>query len=136
MVATTIIIGFLVLLADQAALVGQIALALLALAYVATALGVVLPRLAMKRIVRAEKERELGPLQERLDDLAGRLGSLTEREDKELVRLRETHDLIRRSGESVLPLSSVGQLLSSLIIPTITVALSQAGREFILRLFR
>lgn len=136
MVATTIIVGFLILLADQAALVGQIALALLALAYVATALGVLLPRLAMKRIVLAEKERELAPLQERLDDLAGRLGSLTEREDKELVRLRETHDLIRRSGESVLPLSSVGQLLSSLIIPTTTVVLSQAGREFILRLFR
>jgi hypothetical protein len=136
MVATTIIVGFLLLLADQAALVGQIALALLLLAYLATAFGVILPRLAMKRIVRAEKERELGPLQERLDNLAGRLGELSEREEKELSRLRETHDLIRRSGESVLPLSSIGQLLSSLIIPTITVALSQAGREFILRLFR
>jgi hypothetical protein len=136
LVATTIIIGFLVLLADQAALVGQIALALLALAYVATAFGVVLPRLAMKRIVLAEKERELAPLQERLDELAGRLRGLTEQEEKELVRLRDTHDLIRRSGETVLPLSSVGQLVSSLIIPTVTVALSQAGREFILRLFR
>jgi len=136
LVATTIIVGFLVLLADQAALVGQIALALLGLAYVATAVGVLLPRLAMKRIVRAEKERELSPLQERLDDLAGRLSRLDEREEKELVRLRDTHDLIRRSSESVLPLSSVGQLLSSLIIPTITVALSQAGREFIARLFK
>lgn len=136
LVATTIIVGFLILFADQAALVGEIALSLLALAYLATAMGVILPRLAMKRIVRAEKERELAPIQERLDDLAGRLGELTEREDKELVRLRETHDLIRRSGESVLPLSSVGGLLSSLIIPTLTVALSQAGREFIARLFK
>jgi hypothetical protein len=136
LVATTIIVGFLLLLTDQAMLVGQIALALLALAYVATAFGVLLPRLAMKRIVLAEKERELGPLQERLDELASRLRGLTIDEEKELVRLRDTHDLIRRSGESVLPLSSVGQLMSSLIIPTITVALSQAGREFILRLFR
>ncbi|HTE50222.1 MAG TPA: hypothetical protein VK698_05065 [Kofleriaceae bacterium] len=136
LVATTIIVGFLMLFADQAALVGEIALSLLAMAYIATAMGVILPRLAMKRIVRGEKERELGPLQHRLDELTGRLGNLSEREDKELVRLRETHDLIRRSGESVLPLSSIGQLLSSLIIPTLTVALSQAGREFILRLFR
>jgi hypothetical protein len=136
LVATTIIVGFLVLLADRAALVGQIALALLALAYLATAFGVLLPRLAIKRIVRAEKERELGPLQQRIDELTGRLADLGEREEKELSRLRETHDLIRRSSESVLPLSSIGQLLSSLIIPTVTVALSHAGREFIKRLFQ
>lgn len=135
LVATTIIVGFLILLAEQAALVGEIALALLGLAYLATAFGVVLPRLAMKRIVQAEKERELAPLQERLDELSSRLRELTDREDRELVRLRETHDLIRRSGETVLPLSSIGQLLSSLVIPTITVAFSQAGRELILRLF-
>jgi hypothetical protein len=136
LVATTIIVGFLVLLSDRAALVARIALALLGLAYLATALGVILPRLAIKRIVRAEKERELAPLQQRVDDLTGRLADLTEREDKELTRLRETHDIIRRSSESVLPLSSIGQLLSSLIIPTLTVALSHAGREFIARLFR
>jgi hypothetical protein len=134
LVATTIIVGFLLLLADQAALVGMIALWLLGLAYVGTAFGVLLPRLAMKRVVVAEKERELAPLQERLDEMAGRLGGLSELEDKEFVRLRETHDAIRRSGENVLPWSSVGQLLSSLVIPTIAVALSTAGREFIRRL--
>jgi hypothetical protein len=136
LVATTIIVGFMLLLADQAALVGEIALALLGLAYVATGFGVLLPRLAMKRIVQAEKERELAPLQERLDELAGRLRTLTDAEEKELVRLRDTHNMIVRSGDSVLPAESVIKLLSSLIIPTITVALSQAGREFIVRLLK
>lgn len=127
-IATVFILGFVVLLpASESALIQQIALILMVLAYLATGFGVVLPRLAIKRVVQAEKEREMAPLQRRLDHLSARLRELSDAEYDEMKRLKETHDIIRDSSENVLPISTIGQLFSSLILPTLAFAVAVAG---------
>lgn len=127
LVATIFIIGFVILLPAQSSLIGQIALALLVMTYLATGFGVLLPRLAMKRIVQLEKAREMVPLQRRLDYLSAHLRELSDADYEEMKRLKEIHDIIRDSSENVLPISTIGQLVSSLILPTIAFMAAVAG---------
>jgi hypothetical protein len=134
LVATCFILGFVLLLSTQTRLVAPLALAMLVVTYVATAIGVVMPRLAIRRIIQAEKERELAPLQARLDAYMARITELTEDEHKALTRLKTTHDAIRDSSENVLPIRNIGQLLSSVVLPTLTFAATTAGRAYITRL--
>lgn len=127
LIATVFIIGFLFLLpTNESTLTRQITSILLAVAYLATGFGVLVPRWAIKEIVHAEKEREMAPLQRRLDALSARVRELSEAEYQELMRLKETHDIIRDSP-NVLPLSTVGQLFSTLIIPTLAFLVAVAG---------
>jgi hypothetical protein len=134
LVATVFIIGFVILLPDPQLMI-LIGLILLGMAYLTTGFGVILPRLAMKRIVQLEKEREMVPLQRRLDYLSARLRELTEEEYEEMKRLKETHDIIRDSSEDVLPISTIGQLVSSLIVPTVALVAAVAGETFLGTLF-
>jgi hypothetical protein len=134
LVATAFIGGFGFLLHGYGRLAGHLTFALLVLAYVATALGVLLPRLAILRVVRAEKEREMGPLQRKLDALASRATTLAPDEHQELWRLKQLHDSIRDSSEAVLPVANIGQLASALVLPTITYVVSQAREEVVAKL--
>lgn len=135
LVVTIFIIGFAILLPVQSDLGRRIALVLLVMAYLATGFGVILPRLAMKRIVQMEKVREMAPLQRRLDHLSAQLRELTDAEYEEIQRLKEIHDVIRDSSENVLPVSTIGQLVSSLILPTIAFAAAVAGEVMLSGLF-
>jgi len=49
---------------------------------------------------------------------------LTSSELETMQRLKQIHDMIRDSSENVLPISSLGQLASSLIMPTSTFVLT------------
>jgi hypothetical protein len=130
-VATAFIGGFGLLLHDTGRLAGHITFSLLVVAYAATALGVLLPRLAILRVVRAEKEREMAPLQKRLDALAVHASTLDPLEHQELWRLKQLHDAIRDSSEAVLPVGSLGQIGSALFLPTITYVVSQASEGLV-----
>jgi hypothetical protein len=133
-VATMFICGFVVLLGDRPIMVTQVGLLLLGLAYVATLAGVLLPRLAIKSIVQAQKEQALVPLQRRIEALAARVGELTDEQYTKLKRLKEAHDTIRDATEEVLPLRALGRLAGALILPTLTFVGSRFGETILQRL--
>jgi len=112
------ILEFVILLPARPSLIAQIALVLLIMTYVSVGFVVLLPRLAMRRIIQAHKEREMAPLQSRLNALSARLRQLTEDEYEEMKRLKETHDQIRNSSENVLPVGAIGRILGALLLPT------------------
>jgi len=118
LVMTILIIEFAILLPGPSTLIAQVALFLLIITYLAVGFGVLFPRLAIRRIIQAQKEREMAPLQSRLNALSARLRELTEDEYEEMKRLKETHDQIRDSSENVLPIQAIGQILGSLLLPT------------------
>lgn len=118
LLATVSIIAFVILLPAHLSLAAQIALILLIMHYLSAAFRVLLPRLAIRQIIQAQKEREMAPLQRRLNDLSARLRELTEDEYEEMKRLKETHDQIRNSSENVLPMRAIGQILGALLLPT------------------
>lgn len=128
-VATAFIAGFAILFHDHGRLAAHATLVLVVLAYVATALGMLFPRLAILRVVRSEKEREMAPIQARLDALVARAIDLDDKEQAELERLRQVHDTIKDASEAVLPIASLGQVVSALLLPTITYVVSQAREE-------
>lgn len=133
-VATLFIIGFVALLEDRPIMVSRVGQLLLGLAYLATLAGLLLPRLAIGAIVHKEKERELLPLQKRLDDLVARVTTGGEDHYKELKRIKEVHDTIRDATEEVLPLRAIGRLMGALTLPTLTFLASRFGEAFMQRM--
>lgn len=133
-VATLFIIGFVALLEDRPIMVSRVGQLLLGLAYLATLAGLLLPRLAIQAIVHKEKERELRPLQKRLDDLVARVTTGGEDHFKELKRIKEVHDTIRDATEEVLPLRAIGRLMGALTLPTLTFLASRFGEAFMQRM--
>jgi hypothetical protein len=131
LVATLFIVGFVVLLDNRPILVSQVALLGLGLAYVSTLAGLLLPRMAIKSIVQRQKERELAPLQDRINELLVDVRQLGEEQHKELNRLKETHDAILESSEEVLPLRAIGRLAGALILPTMTFLATRFGEAFL-----
>jgi signal transduction histidine kinase len=131
LIVTLIIIGFVILLPARSSLIGPIALIMLLMSYLGIAFGMFMPRLAMQRIIRAEKEREMAPLQRRLNELSARLRELSEEEYQELKRLAEIHDTIRDSSENLLPLATIGQIIGTLILPTVTFIIAVAGEAYV-----
>ena len=117
-------------------MVSRVGVLLLGLAYLSTLAGLLLPRLAIKNIVQKEKERDLIPLQRRIDQLVARATSLDEDGFKELKRLKETHDTIRDANEEVLPLRAIGRLAGALILPTMTFLATRFGETFLQAMLR
>ncbi len=133
-VSTLVILGFVALLSDRPVLMERVGLVLLVGAYLATGFGVVLPRLAMRSIVEAQKELAMAPLQKRLDALCADLAHLSADQFAELERLKRAHDLIRDSSEAVLPFRTVARVVTSLVLPTLTFSLTRAGGDYLARL--
>ena len=131
---TTFIILFAFLLPADSNLIAPIALILLLVAYLAIGFGVLVPRLAFQRLVQAEKEREMAPLQRRMNHLSSRLRELTAEEYAELKRLDEMHNKIRDSSENLLPLATIGQIVGTLLLPTVTTIAAVAGEAYLVRL--
>ena len=76
----------------------------------------------------------MAPLQSRLNDLSARLQELTEDEYEEMRRLKEAHDQIRDSSENVLPIRAIGQIVGSLLLPTVAFVAAVAGEVYLERL--
>lgn len=131
LMATLFIVGFVALLEDRPVMVTQVGLFLVALSYLATLAGVLLPRLAIKSIVQRHKEAELAPLQERLDALTARLEAMSEEEFEKYKRIKEAHDTIRDATEEVLPLRVLGRLVGALVLPTLTFVASRFGESLL-----
>ncbi|MGD2147255.1 MAG: hypothetical protein PVH41_11225 [Anaerolineae bacterium] len=131
---TIAIIEFAVLLPGQSGLRVRIALFLLIITYVSVVVRVLAPRLAIRRIIQAHKERGLLPIRGRLNDLSARLLDLTDQEFAELERLKQMHDAINGSSENVLTLGSLAHLTGALLVPTASFLLTVVGETYLRRL--
>lgn len=130
-VATMTIVLFLALLPGGSRLVTAIAMFLLIMEFLWTAMGTLVPRLIMGRIIRSSKEEEMRVLQRWLDDLLPRIRELTDEEYKEMKRLQETQDTIRNSPENLLPLGAILRTAGALLLSTLTVLLTAFAQEWI-----
>lgn len=136
LISTSFIVGFVLLVEDRPIFLNRVGLLLLASAYVAAFAALLLPRLAIKSIVRIAKENQLRPLQGRLSELLENPVSLTEEQYKEFKRVKELHDLLRDASEEVLPMRALGRLFGALLFPTMTFVVSRFGEHVILPLLR
>lgn len=118
---TGAILLFAILLPRNFSLLVAITLSLLGLAYASAALMVVAPRLMISTIVRRSKERDLAPLQERLNELWSRVQRLSPDEYEEFQRLKETHNDLCNAPENLLNLGSIlGKIIGGVLLPTLT----------------
>jgi hypothetical protein len=132
--STLVILLLLLLLPGGSALVAPVVFFLLLLEVVSTAVGTLVPRVLMGRIIRVEKEKEMGILQVRLNDLLPRLEELTEEEYDKMVRLQEAQDAIRDSPDSLLPLGEIAKVVGALLLSIITVLVTAFAQEWIAEL--
>ncbi len=121
----------LLLLPADSDLTWPVLLFLLLLLYVSTGLGVVLPRVALGRIIRRTKESEMQVLQIRVDNLLPRVGELTEDEREEFTQLQETHDAIRDSPENLLTPGDFAKVVGALALSTLTIVATAFANVYV-----
>lgn len=131
---TLLILAFVILLPAGSNLLAPLVVSLLLLEYLSVALGTLVPRLMIGRIIRAKKEEEMKPLRHRLNSLLPRLEELTEEQYERMQRLKETHDAIRDSPDSLLPLGEIAKVVGALLLSTITVLVTAFAQEWIAEL--
>lgn len=117
------------LLPAGSCLVGPVVLFLLLLMYLFTAVGTLLPRLLMGRMIRAKKEEEMETLQVRLNELLPQLPALTMEEYEKMKRLQETQDAICASPQNLLPLDAILHTAGALLLSTVTVLVTAFPQE-------
>jgi hypothetical protein len=131
MMTTFMILLFLLLLPGGSRLVGPVVVSLLLLEYACTAVGTLVPRLFLGRIIRLKREEEMENLQVRLNSLLPRVGRLTGEEHEELTQLLETHDAIRDSPDTLLPLGAILQMAGALLLSTVTILATVFAEEWL-----
>lgn len=128
---TLIIIGFVVLLPAESDLALPIGLILLLVVYLGVAFGTVQPRRNMERVIRAKKEQEMETMQRRINASLKRLSELSADEYEEMRRIEDVYDKICDSSENLLPLTTIGRTIATLLLPTITVLVTTAGEAYL-----
>jgi hypothetical protein len=131
MIMTVVILLLLILLPGGSGVVAPVVLSLLLVDYVSTAVGTLIPRFLMGRIIRAEKEKEMEILQVRLNDLLPQLEELTEEEYDKMVSLQETQDTIRDSPENLLPLGDLAKVVGALALSTLTIVATALADTYV-----
>jgi hypothetical protein len=131
LVTTTMILLLLLLLPADSGVVIPLVLSLLLVEYVCTALGALVPRLLMGRIIQTSKETEMEILQAQLDELLPRIRELSEAEYEEMTRLQATHDTIRDSPDSLLPLGAILRTAGALLLSTATILATAFAEEWL-----
>lgn len=128
---TSMLLLLLILLPGSSRVVAPAVLILLAVEYLCTAAGTLLPRLLMGRMIQARKEEEMEDLQVQLNALLPRIRELSKEEYEEMTRLQETHDTIRDSPENLLPLGAILRTAGALFLSTVTVLATAFAQEWI-----
>ncbi|MEO7705556.1 MAG: hypothetical protein ABIV92_13050 [Thermoflexales bacterium] len=106
-------------------MLGPLITALFGLASISTAIIVVAPRQLMTTIVRKAKERELGPMQDRLNALWPRALALSPAESDELRKLDDIHAKLLGAPEDLLNVGRiVGRIGAALFLPALTTLIS------------
>ena len=119
------ILMFAILLPPGSGVLGPLITALFGLASISTAIIVVAPRQLMTTIVRKAKERELGPMQDRLNALWPRALALSPAESDELRKLEDIHAKLLGAPEDLLNVGRiVGRIGAALFLPALTTLIS------------
>ncbi|MBP8240938.1 MAG: hypothetical protein KAX36_01075 [Thermoflexales bacterium] len=119
------ILMFAILLPPGSVVLGPLITALFGLASISTAIIVVAPRQLMTTIVRKAKERELGPMQDRLNALWPRALALSPAESDELRKLEDIHAKLLGAPEDLLNVGRiVGRIGAALFLPALTTLIS------------
>jgi uncharacterized protein YacL len=131
LVITVFIASSAILLPSSAYLSNPVWLILVMTVYAIIILAVILPRYFLQIIVQKTKQRELLPIQQRLNNMFDQLMNLSEKEHGDMLRLENIQDLICKAPESCLPFSTIGRLFGTLVLPTITFILAVLGEAYI-----
>jgi hypothetical protein len=134
--STFLTLLLLVLLTGGSPVVTPVVLSLLLVEYVCTAVGTLIFRLLMGRIIQTRKEEEMELPQVRLNDLLPRLEELTEEEYEKMQRLQETQDAIRHLPENLLPLGAIARTVGALLLSTLTVLATAFAQEWLAGLLK
>ena len=119
------ILMFAILLPPGSSVLGPLITALFGLASISTIIVVVAPRQLMTTIVRKAKERELGPMQDRLNALWPRALALSPAESDELRKLEDIHAKLLGAPEDLLNVGRiVGRIGAALFLPALTTLIS------------
>ena len=131
LVITVFIASSAILLPSSAYLANPVWLILVMTVYAIIILAVILPRYFLQIIVQKTKQREILPIQQRLNNMFDQLMNLSEKEHSDMLRLENIQDLICKAPESCLPFSTIGRLFGALVLPTITFILAVLGEAYI-----
>ena len=135
LVVTIYIASSALLLPDPAYLTNPAWLGLMLCVYLVLILGVVVPRRYVETIVRRFKERELRPLRKRFNRMFDRVEVLTDDEYADMLRTEKVQKMVQETPDSCLPYATIGRLLGTLLLPTLTFVLAVAGELYLTRLF-
>lgn len=116
---------------SSAYLANPVWLILVLAVYTIIILAVIFPRYYIQIIVQKTKQRELLPIQQKLNYLFDQLMNLSEKEHGEMLRLEKIQDMISKAPESCLPFSTIGRIFGTLVLPTITFILAVLGEAYI-----
>jgi hypothetical protein len=125
-----------ILLPNSAYLTNPVWLFLVFSVYTIVILAIILPRYFIEQIIRRSKQSQLEPLRQKLNGMFDQLMNLNDEEYSEMLRLVNIQDMISNAPELSPPISTIGRLFGTLIIPTLTFILAALGEAYISNLFQ
>lgn len=143
---TVFLTSLAALLPDPAYLTSPAMLTVLAIVYLAVAAEVVVPRLAVERVIRKHKARDLARLQQRIDARVTPLlaapasgpsapaapdAALADDALSRTLALQQLHDRIRDAPDTAQPAGAVRRIASTLLLPLLTFVLSAVGETYV-----
>jgi hypothetical protein len=131
LVMTVFIVSSIILLPNTAYLTNPVWLFIIFSVYSIVILAVIFPRYYVQQLIRKTKQRQLTPVRQKLNNIFDRLMHLNDQEYKEMLRLIDIQDLICKAPDSSLPFSTIGRILGTLILPTISFILAVLGEAYI-----
>jgi hypothetical protein len=128
---TTFISGLALLLPEHHYLRYPILIMVLVFSYLVIGLSIFVPRLCVQHVVQDSKIKEMNSIQGLLIPLYNRIDNLSNLEFEKLKRLDEIHEIVQGSCENFLPLSTLGRVLGTFFLPTITFILAVASETYL-----
>lgn len=120
-----------ILLPDSAFLANPVWLFIVFAVYTIVIFAVITPKYFLQQIIRRTKQSQLKPIRQKLNRLFDRLMTLNDEEYNEMLRLVNIQDMISKAPELSLPISTIGRLFGTLILPTLTFILAVLGEVYI-----
>jgi hypothetical protein len=128
---TPAILGLLLLLPVGSPLIVPTVIVLLLFEFTYTGLAALAPRAILGTVIRRAKDQEMRRLQSCLDEFMSRITNLNRDEIEEMKLLMLSHDSIRGSSDSLLPLAAVLRTSGALLLSSITVVITAFAQRWI-----
>jgi hypothetical protein len=123
----------LLLLPRDVSLILPFAAVILGVCYGSIIAEIVSGRWLVAHIVGEEKSRRLTDLGNQIDALIARGPDLSPEDERKLALLRETYEAVRESPLTSPPLTAVGRISGTALVPTLTFAAIAAAEGYVAR---